>query len=123
KQERFVVFSDRGLGTLELGAITGGADWLKATVAQGILVDLVADAGTLAPGVYTTTLSVASNAKNGPASIPVELDVLAPAGPTVYYKQVLENATFTVGDPVTPGGWVALFGEQLAVGSPILAQT
>jgi uncharacterized protein (TIGR03437 family) len=122
-QERFVAFANRGLGTLTLGAITGAADWLKASVVQGTFVDLVADAGALAPGSYSATLTVASNAKNGPASIPVELVVLAPAGPSVYYQRVLEDATFTVGDPVAPGGWVAVFGEQLTVAAPALAQT
>src|SRR5205807_3626711 len=63
KQETFVAFPNRGLGTLALGAITGSADWLKSSVAQGTFLDLVADAGALAPGSYTTALTVASNAK------------------------------------------------------------
>src|SRR5258708_30971277 len=28
----------------------------------------------------------------------------------------------SVGDPVSPGGWVAVFGDQLAAGAPALAQ-
>ena len=123
KQETFVVFANRGLGSLALAAITGGAPWLTATVVQGTLLDLVADAGVLAPGSYTATLSVASNARNGPASIPIEMLVEAPAAPTVFYKGVLENATFTSGDPVAPGGIAAVFGDQLAAGAPAQAQS
>jgi uncharacterized protein (TIGR03437 family) len=122
KQEQYVAILNRGMGSLTLSTVTGGAPWLTAAVTQGLLVDLVADAGTLAPGSYNTTLSVATNARNGAASIPVQLDVLAPAAPTTFYRGVLENATFVVGDPVAPGGIAALFGEQLSSGPPTAAQ-
>ena len=123
KQDRFVVFANRGLGALTLGTITGAAPWLTTAVLPGSLLDLTADPATLTPGSYTTTLSVVTNARNGNLSIPVELVVLPPGAPTAFYRNVLENATFTVGDPMAPGGIAAVFGEQLTSGAAATAQS
>ncbi len=121
-----VVFSNAGQGSLTLGltpltqspgTLPGGvlnpAPWLAEQIV-GNVVSVTATAGTMAPGTYPATLNIFSNAANGPAAIPVELDVLTPGPPVAYYQGVLDNALFAVGDPLAPGGIVALFGEQLS---------
>src|SRR5580700_8395741 len=68
----------------------------------------------MTPGVYHASVTITSDAANGPSVIPVELDVLTPGPPVAYYQGVLDNALFAVGDPLAPGGIVAVFGEQLS---------
>ncbi len=87
--------------------------WLSETV-QGNVVLFTATAGTNSPGVYPGTVTISTNAANGSAVIPVELDVLTPGPPVAYYQGVLDNALFAVGAPLAPGGIVAVFGEQLS---------
>ena len=116
KQTQVLVFSNTGLGALTLSGVTGNPAWLSATI-QGNFVVLTADPTGMAPGAYPVTIAVASNARNGAASIPVELDVLATGPPVTYYQGVLDNALFKVGDALAPGGIVALFGEQLTAGA------
>jgi uncharacterized protein (TIGR03437 family) len=114
-QTQYVALSNTGLGTLSASGVTGAPSWLTASV-QNNLVTLVASATGMSPGTYTSAISVSSNARNSPTSIPVELDVLT-AGPAwTYYRGVLDNAIFGIGDAVAPGGIIALFGEQLTTG-------
>jgi uncharacterized protein (TIGR03437 family) len=116
-----VVFSNAGMGTLTVGttiafgfsASNSAGLWLSETV-QGNVVLFTATPGTNSPGVYPGTVTISSNAANGSAVIPVELDVLPPGPPVAYYQGVLDNALFAVGAPLAPGGIVALFGEQLS---------
>jgi uncharacterized protein (TIGR03437 family) len=39
----------------------------------------------------------------------------------VGYQQVVDDVLFAGGDAVAPGGWIAVFGQQLHVGPPLLA--
>ena len=120
KVDKWVFFSNSGLGTLSLSGVSGTTSWLTAKV-QGGLVVLTADPTGLSPGTSTATITVASNAKNGPINIPVSLTVLATAGPTVFFQGVLDNALFQPGDSTTPviapGGIVAVTGEQFSTAS------
>ncbi len=111
-----IAFNNTGLGTLTLSGVSGNPSWLTATI-QGNFLIMTADPTGMTPGVNTATISVASNARNGPFSIPVEMDVLTPGPAVTYYQGVLDNALFAVGDAVAPGGIVALFGEQLTTGT------
>lgn len=115
KATQAILFSNAGLGTLAISGATGNPSWLTAAV-QGNVVLLTADPTGMNPGAYQATISVASNARNGPTKIPVELDVLTTGPPLTSYQGVLDNALFGVGDAVAPGGIVALFGEQLTTG-------
>jgi uncharacterized protein (TIGR03437 family) len=115
-----VAFSNTGRGSLLLGILVGvgptappGPAWLAETV-QGNDVLFTANPGSMTPGVYHASVTVTSDAGNGPSVIPVELDVLTPGPPVAYYQGVLDNALFAVGDPLAPGGIVAVFGEQLS---------
>ena len=120
KQTQYVSFSNRGQGTLSLAQVTGAPAWLTATL-QGTLLTLVADPTGLSPGVNTGTLTVTTNARNGSATIPVQLTILTPGPPVTYYQGVVDNALFAAGDPVAPGGIIALFGEQLTTGPAVQA--
>jgi uncharacterized protein (TIGR03437 family) len=108
-----------GQGSLSIGTVsattTDGGTWLTATANSGGWANVTLDPGTLAPGFYTGSVSIASNAVNGTASVPVSFQVVAKGAPFAYYKGVVDNAIFGVdGGPVSPGDIVALFGEQLS---------
>lgn len=117
KTTQAAVFSNNGLGTLTVSGVTGNPTWLTATVQSNVVL-LTADPAGMSPGAYPATITVASNARNGPAKIPVELDVVAAGPPVTSFQGVVDNALFAAGDPVAPGGIVALFGEQLTTGPP-----
>jgi uncharacterized protein (TIGR03437 family) len=123
---QYIVMSNSGKGTLAVSSVTFGSSgtpsWLKVTTTAN-LVALTADPTGLSPGVQTATASVASNARNGPVTVPIELDVLAPGPPITYFQGVLDNATFTTGQALAPGEIVALFGEQLIAGPPAQASS
>lgn len=108
-----VVFSNMGIGALTLSTPATLPTWLSASI-QGNDVFLTATPGSMSPGVSTTSISISSNAANSPTAIPIEFDVLTPGPPVAYYQGVLDNALFAVGDPLAPGGIVAVFGEQLS---------
>jgi uncharacterized protein (TIGR03437 family) len=121
-QTQYVSFSNAGQGTLLLSQVTGAPAWLNAT-AQGSLLTLVADPTGLSPGVNTGSITVATNARNGSVTIAVQLTVLQTGPPVTYYQGVVDNALFAAGDPVAPGGIIALFGEQLTSGAPTQAMS
>ncbi len=122
-----------GLGSLAVQSVsaTGGA-WLTAaqTACPVVLVSpslaaaagcmaVTLDAGALAPGSNIGSIVINSNAANGPATIPVELDVVAKGAPSILFQGVQDNATFVPGGAVSPGGVVAVKGEQFFFGSPL----
>jgi uncharacterized protein (TIGR03437 family) len=116
KQTQYVSYSNVGMGTLSLTQVSGAPTWLTAAI-QGNLVALVADPTGLSPGVNTGSITVTTNARNGTSTIPVQLTVLTTGPPVTYYQGVVDNALFAAGDPVAPGGIIALFGEQLIAGA------
>jgi uncharacterized protein (TIGR03437 family) len=127
-QDEFVRPLNAGLGTLNVTGATvntaSGGNWLTATVdaPSGLLV-LRANPEGLGPGSYQGTVRVASNAANGNVELPVDLQVLAVSAPRINYQGVQENALFQPGDPVAPGGWAAVFGEQLTTSAPVRTDT
>jgi uncharacterized protein (TIGR03437 family) len=80
-----------------------------------------ADPTGLSPGIFQTTVSIASNARNGPTTVAVELDVLATGPPVTFFQGVVDNSVFLAGAALAQGEIVALFGEQLIVGAPTQA--
>lgn len=132
KSTLYAVLTNRGLGTFSVSGATvtagSGGNWLTATTDGSGLVKLDADAGSLAIGSYTASVSVASNAANSPTSVPVNLEVVAPGPPQVSFGGVLNNATFARDEALAAGGITSLFGEQftapgaalsLASGAPL----
>ncbi len=114
-----ISLSNLGQGSLPIGAVsattTDGGKWLTASANSGGWAAITLDPGTLAPGFYTGSVSIGSNAVNGTVTAPVSFQVVAKGAPTAFYKGVVDNAIFGVdGGAVAPGDIVALFGEQLS---------
>jgi len=76
----------------------------------------------LSPGKYTATITIATNAKNGPFTVPVEMDVVAVGPPVSYFQGVVDNALYAIGATVSPGDLVAVRGEQFTTGAAVAAQ-
>ena len=116
-------YSNRGSGSLLLGNVTAsGGSWLTVTFyPQFNIFDVNVDSGALAPGSYTGSISVPSNAANGTQSVPVTLTVF-PQGPPVGIR-VANNANFAADEEIAQGTIVALFGEQLTTLDPVSATT
>ena len=110
---------NRGKGTLALNdataTVTNGTGWLsvaKSTTFLGAAVTLTP--GSLAPGTYRGTVTLTTNAINSPSlAIPVEMEVVAAATPSISYSGVRNNANFKLDDPLGVGTIAALFGEFL----------
>jgi uncharacterized protein (TIGR03437 family) len=97
---------------------TDGGKWLTASASSGGWAALTLDPGTLAPGFYTGSVSIASNAANGTVTVPVSFQVAAKGAPTANYLGVVDNAIFGVdGGAVAPGDIVDVFGEQFLFGN------
>jgi uncharacterized protein (TIGR03437 family) len=118
KFDKWIQFANRGKGTLTVSAATVNQPWLTAKV-QGTTVILTVDPALMVLGAANTaTVTVASNARNGPFVVPVTGELVASAAPVSFYRGVLDNALFAAGDPVAPGGIVAVTGEQFTTGAP-----
>jgi uncharacterized protein (TIGR03437 family) len=122
KQTTFVGVANGGQGTLTVSNVTATAasgTWLTAqTASGGALVSITADPTGLTPNTYQGTVTVASNAVNGNATIPVQLTVVAQTAPVVFAGGVVNNGTFGGGESVALGDIVAVFGDQFTFGDP-----
>jgi uncharacterized protein (TIGR03437 family) len=120
---RQISLNNPGQGSIVFGAVsattTDGGKWLTASANSGGWAALTLDPGTLAPGFYTGSVSIASNAVNGTVTVPVSFQVVAKGAPTANYLGVVDNAIFGSGDAVAPGDIVDVFGEQFWFASNI----
>jgi len=110
-----------GQGSLSFGTVSAttsdGGTWLTASANAGGWAALTLDAGTLAPGFYTGSVSIGSNAVNGTVTAPVSFQVVAKGAPLANYMGVVDNAIFGSGDAVARGDIVDVFGEQFWFGN------
>jgi uncharacterized protein (TIGR03437 family) len=113
--------------TISTTASTGSA-WLTTSVGGpclvagvGACVVATGNPSGLSPGAYTAQITIATNAKNGPFVVPVEMDVVASSGPVSYFEGVVDNAIYQLGATIAPGELVAVRGEQFTLGSPVSA--
>ena len=107
-------FFNLGDGTLSVSGATATSSikFLSAAV-QNNTVQISADPTGLAPGVYSGTVGIQSNAANSSlVAIPVELTVAAPT-PMINAGGVVNIGDYQ-NDGVAPGDIVAIFGTQLA---------
>ncbi len=111
-------------------AASGGAAWLTTSLngpclisGVGACVVATGNPSGLSPGAYTATITIASNAKNGPFVVPVEMDVVATGPPVSYFQGVVDNAIYQLGATIAPGELVAVRGDQFTLGAPVSAQT
>ena len=118
-----ISLNNLGQGSLTIGAVsattTDGGKWLTASANSGGWAAITLDPGTLAPGFYTGSVSIASNAVNGTVTVPVSFQVVAKGAPLANYMGVVDNAIFGSGDAVARGDIVDVFGEQFWFASNI----
>jgi uncharacterized protein (TIGR03437 family) len=119
-----ISLNNPGQGSIVFGSVsattTDGGKWLTASASSGGWAAITLDPGTLAPGFYTGSVSIASNAVNGTVAVPVSFQVAAKGAPTANYLGVVDNAIFGVdGGAVAPGDIVDVFGEQFWFASNI----
>jgi uncharacterized protein (TIGR03437 family) len=132
---KWIQLGNAGLSAVTITGATvsttasSGAAWLTTSIngpclvaGVGACVVATGDPTGLAPGKYTATIAIAGNAKNGPFNVPVEMDVVAAAGPVSYYQGVVDNAVYKLGATIAPGELVAVRGEQFTTGAPVSAQ-
>ncbi len=123
---KWIQLTNSGMGALAVGALTtailplSDPAWLTASM-SGTTLTITGDPAGLRPGPHRATVTLPSNAANGPFTVPVEMDVIAAAPPLSYYQGVVDNALFEVGAPVAPGGLVAVRGEQFTTGAAMSA--
>ena len=111
---RSVTLTNVGQGSLTLsGAVTNGGTWVSSSTANNAAV-LTFDPGTLAPGIYTGSVALASNGANGTVTIPIDFTVVAKGAPVINYQGVVDNGTFTAGDTVARGDVMVVLGDQLS---------
>jgi len=89
-----------------------GTNWLSASPTSGTnntTIDLTANPGALAPGIYQATVAV-NGGTAGSATVTVTFNVGSP-GVTI---QGIVNAANLQPGPVTAGSYVSIFGVSLA---------
>lgn len=128
QQTTFINATNAGLGTLTLSetpaTVSAGAPWLTATRFPGTnFIQLNANSTNLAPGNYSATVTINSNAINGAQTLPYEFEVVAAGPPQVSAGGVVDNATFAGNDELGRGVIAAVFGEQLLMRDPVSASS
>ncbi len=108
-----VAISNLGQGSLTVGSVSATGSGVTAS-SSGSTVVANFDAGSLAPGVYNGSVSVATNAVTGTVAIPVSFEVVAKDAPLIRYQGVVDNGTFGAGDTVARGDVMVVLGEQLS---------
>ena len=102
-----------GQGTLTTGTTTvAGGSWIKPDTLVPAFISI--DPSGLSPGVNTGSVTIASNAANSPATVPVALEIVAKGAPLIFYHGVLDNVTSIAGDAVSQGDVAIVKGEQLS---------
>ena len=111
-----VSFTNIGQGTLSVASATGTStnNFLSAKISSASSITITADPLQLAPGFYSGTVTISSNAaNNAQVAIPVELDILPAAQPFITQAGVVNIATFA-NEPIAQGDILAVFGDQFA---------
>jgi uncharacterized protein (TIGR03437 family) len=110
-------FTNVGAGTLAITAAqatSSTGNFLSAAVSNSSAVTVTADPGSLAPGIYTGSVTITSNAaNNSQISIPVVFNVETPGVPLINFAGVVNIANYS-SDPAAPGEILTIFGDQLA---------
>ena len=117
----YLIWANTGNGTLNFASFNvtaSGGDWLQAAPLEGTdFLTFTATPGTLAPGTYTGQVTVNSNAANPPIVVPVQFEVLALGPPRATYGKLWNVGNYDPTEPVAPGTWVELYGEQFTLKS------
>ena len=115
---RRVELVNRGNGELVVTgvAVTTPAPepWLSVAEQGDGSYLVTATAGALLPGRYEGVVRFDSNAANSPTEVRVDFEVRAAGGPEVFFRGVVNAASFSETQPLAPGAIAALFGVDLA---------
>ncbi len=101
-----------GQGTLTVQSVASTAQGVTASVISGGAA-VTFDPGSLAPGTYAGAVTLASNAVNGPVTVPVNFTVESKGPPSIPFQGVVDNAAATAGNPLSPGDIADVYGDQL----------
>ena len=100
------------LGLTNATAVAATGNFLTASVTAANMITVTADPSQLNPGLYTGTVTVASNAANNAAvSVPVSFNVSVAGTPTISQGGIVNISTYS-GDPAAQGDIMAVFGDQ-----------
>lgn len=98
-------------------ATDDGGEWLMAENPEGQnFVLLSTDTSMLEPGSYSATLSIDSNAANGPFEVPVSLELEQQTSPVAGYLGAVNNSAWD--QPIAQGGIASVFGDQFSYMDP-----
>lgn len=102
-------------GVLEWSISTtyqSGSDWLSVSPASGAnnaTIQLIANPGSLAAGMYQATLTIDAGPIAGTRQIPITFTVTPAAAPTPTITSVFNAATLSAG-PLSPGSLATVMG-------------
>lgn len=117
----FISLRNTGMGTLTVQSVSAAGTGLTA-YQVGDVAMVTVDPGSLASGTYTDGMvTIQCNAVNCPIQVPVSLEIAPLTPPRIFYQGVVDNATFSPGQPVAQGDVVIVKGEQLSLMSPASA--
>ncbi len=117
-----ITLSNMGMGTLTTSGLNvSGGSWIKA---DPVVPGYVAiDPTGLSTGDNSATVTLSSNAANGPTTVPVSLQIVPKGSPLIYYQGAVDNITQAPGDPISPGDWAVVKGEQFSFVDPVINST
>ncbi len=112
-------FTNSGMGTLELQGVSATGEGVSASLQAGQVVVAI-DPMSRGPGIYTDGMvTIQCNGANCPVLVPVNLEIVPRAAPTIAFRGVVDNAAYST--TVAPGDVCILKGEQLSGQAPVLA--
>lgn len=118
-----VSFANSGSGTLNITGATASSSsgsFLSASVnSDGASITITATPGSLAPGFYTGSVTLTSNAaNNSQISVPVVYTAETADTPAIYFDAITNIGNFVAGS-AAPGEILAIFGDYLAPAGPL----
>ncbi len=115
---RTIVVNNRGNGELAVAGFDvvteSGGDWLSVENLGSNAFTVRAASAGLTAGLYSGTLSMNSNAVNGPCVITITFVVLPSGAPDINFRGVVNGASFSSTQPLGPGAIATLFGVFLS---------
>jgi uncharacterized protein (TIGR03437 family) len=111
-----ITVDNAGQGSLNISNnINANASGVNLSAVSSLSsVFVTADPNTQAPGTYSGSVTISSNAVNSSLVVPVDVVVVPKGPPLITFQGVQDNATFIPGDAVTPGDVAVVKGEQLS---------
>ena len=114
---QYAVVGFSNLSSANALTVSGGsssAAFLTVSTSSSTSLLLTATPGSLTPGIYSSVVTITSNAgNNSQISIPVEFTV-APAGQPLIFTGGIVNAANGAQEPVAQGDVAAIYGSQFA---------